>query len=53
MMGSHAWDFMHVRNGGNELKMSIGERNGSHGYLKNGNAWEVWWMAMYGVRNGF
>ena len=53
MMGSHAWDFMHVRNGGNELKMSIGERNGSHGFFKNGNVWEVWWMAMYGVRNGY
>ena len=36
VMGSHAWGFMHVRKGGNELKMSIGGRNGSHGHLKNG-----------------
>ena len=35
VMGSHAWGFMHVRRGGNELKMRIGRRNGSHGHLKN------------------
>ena len=31
-----AWGFMHVRKCGNDLKMSIDGRNGSHGYLKNG-----------------
>ena len=36
VMGSHAWGFMHVRNGGNQLKMNIRGRNGSHGHLKNG-----------------
>ena len=35
VMGSHAWGFMHVRKGGNELKMGIGGKNGSHWYLKN------------------